>query len=99
VCPRRWGRNQETFGEEPSLNGRYGVAISQGYQNGEDARYIKTLITLKHWDAYNVEGYPGSAITRHNFDAIVSQYALADTFFVAWKAAIVEGGALGVMCR
>jgi len=53
-------------------------------------------VTLKHWDAYSLEDADG--YTRHNFDAIISNYSLADTYFPAFKAAVQQGGAKGVMC-
>lgn len=54
-------------------------------------------VTLKHWDAYSLEDSDG--FTRHNFNAIVSNYTLADTYFPAFKQAVTQGGAMGVMCR
>jgi len=51
----------------------------------------------RHWDAYSLENSDG--FTRHNFNAIVDNYTLADTYFPAFKESVVEGGALGVMCR
>ena len=93
----RWGRSMEVPGEDPLINGRYGAAYTLGMQNGEDGRYLRAITTLKHWDAYSLENSDG--FTRYNFNAVVSNFTLADTYFPAFKASIVEGGAKGVMCR
>ena len=50
----------------------------------------------RHWDAYSLEDADG--YTRHNFNAVVGKRDLAGTYFPAFKAAITEGGAKGVMC-
>jgi beta-glucosidase-like glycosyl hydrolase len=50
----RWGRNQEVPSEDPLLNGDYGAAYTAGIQQGEDPRYVKVAVTLKHWDAYSL---------------------------------------------
>ena len=58
--------------EDPLLNGDFGEQYTRGIQTGEDARFIKTVVTLKHWDAYSLENSDG--FNRHNFDAVVSPY-------------------------
>lgn len=93
----RWGRNEEVASEDPLINGRYGRAYVDGLQVGEDARFIKTVVTLKHWDAYSLEDSDG--FTRYDFNARVSNYSLASTYFPAWRRALVNDGAAGVMCR
>jgi beta-glucosidase-like glycosyl hydrolase len=75
----RWGRFQEIPGEDPLLNGDFGTLYTQGLQKGEDPRFVKVAVTLKHWDAYSLEDSDG--FTRHNFNALVSNYALADSYF------------------
>ena len=52
-------RSEETPSEEPLLNGRFGRAMVDGMQGGEDSKYIKTVVTLKHWDAYSLEDSDG----------------------------------------
>lgn len=52
--------------------------------------------TLQHWDAYSLEDSDG--FTRHNFNAIVSNFSLANTYWPAFRASVQQGGALGVMC-
>ena len=59
-------------------------------------RYTQVAVTLKHWDAYSLEDSDG--FTRHNFNAIVSNFTLHDTFWPAFKASVQQGGAKGVMC-
>jgi len=92
----RWGRNFETSSEDPLLLAEYAKAFTSGIQNGEDSRYIKAVVTLKHWIAYSLESYGN--YTRHNFDAQVSAFDMADTYMPAWEAAVREAGAMGVMC-
>jgi len=92
----RWGRNAETASEDPNYNGQYGKAYTLGIQTGEDSKYVKVLVTLKHWDAYSLEDADG--FQRYNFNAVVSDFALADSYWPAWEISVKEGGALGIMC-
>eukprot|EP00051_Salpingoeca_urceolata_P028265 m.485929 g.485929 ORF g.485929 m.485929 type:complete len:823 (-) comp24071_c0_seq1:75-2543(-) len=92
----RWGRNMETPGEDPYLNGLFGAQYTKGLQEGEDSNYLQAVVTLKHWDAYSLETSDGH--TRHNFNAIVSNQTLANTYWPAFKASVQTGGAKGVMC-
>ena len=96
----RWGRNLETPSEDPLVCGTYGAEYSLGLQNGADKRFAQGITTLKHFDANSLEGHwgPKGTITRHTFDANISQYDLASTYLPAFKQAVQEGGALGVMC-
>ena len=93
----RWGRNQEVCSEEPLINGDCGSQYTQGLQaGGGDPRHSQVIVTLKHWDAYSLEDSDG--FTRHNFNAVVSPYALASTYWPAFRQSVVEGKAKGVMC-
>lgn len=94
----RWGRNVETPSEDPLVNSKYGVAYTRGLQEGkrEDPRFLQAVVTLKHYVAYSYENYAG--IDRMQFNAIVSPYDFADTYFPAFLASIVDGKAKGVMC-
>ena len=87
VCP---------IGEDPLLNGLYGSAYLEGLQ-GNDPHTVQAVVTLKHWFAYNLESYHGT--TRHNFDANVTAFDLQNTYWPAWRKAVQENGALGIMCR
>jgi hypothetical protein len=94
----RWGRNQEVSSEDALVNGRYGTAYTIGVQTGEDPNYLKTSVTIKHDFAYSLEDSDGH--TRHNFNAIVSNATMADTYFVAFKMAVTNpvSPARGLMC-
>lgn len=59
-------------------------------------RAFSRRLQLKHWDAYSLEDSDG--YERYNFDANVSSFGLADTFFPAFKKSVLEGQAHGIMC-
>jgi beta-glucosidase len=88
----RWGRGQETYGEDPFLTARIGVAFVTGLQ-GDDARYLKTISTPKHYAVHS-----GPEVLRHHFDVPVSLHDFADTYSPAFRATIMEGKADSVMC-
>ncbi|GMF17026.1 unnamed protein product [Phytophthora fragariaefolia] len=92
----RWGRNMETPSEDPLVNSKYGVAYTRGLQEGKDKRFLQAVVTLKHYAAYSYEHYDG--IDRMAFNAEVSRYDFADTYLPAFRAAVVQGKAKGVMC-
>ena len=87
----RWGRGQETYGEDSYLTARLGVAFVRGLQ-GSDPHYLKTVATPKHFAAYS-----GPEKMRHSFDAQVSERDLRETYLPAFKACVEEGGAASVM--
>jgi beta-glucosidase len=87
----RWGRGQETYGEDPFLTARIGVAFVRGLQ-GDDAKYLKTIATAKHFAVHS-----GPEATRHSFDARISKRDLYETYLPAFEALIREGGAWSVM--
>ncbi|MGD0898643.1 MAG: glycoside hydrolase family 3 C-terminal domain-containing protein [Thermoguttaceae bacterium] len=87
----RWGRGQETYGEDPHLTGRLGVAFVRGLQ-GDDPRHLKVVATPKHFAAHS-----GPERERHTFDAAVSPRDLAETYLPAFKACVREGKAASVM--
>ena len=88
----RWGRGQETYGEDPYLTGRLGVAFVRGLQ-GDDPKYLKTVATPKHYAVHS-----GPEVLRHQFNVPVSAHDLMDTYTPAFRATIVEGKAQSVMC-
>ncbi len=88
----RWGRGQETYGEDPYLTSRMGVAFITGLQ-GNDPRYLKVVATPKHYAVHS-----GPEPLRHTFDAKVSEADLQNTYLPAFRAAVVEGKADSVMC-
>ena len=88
----RWGRGQETYGEDPYLTGRMAVAFVTGLQ-GDDPHYLKTIATPKHYAVHS-----GPEVLRHAFDVPLSAHDLADTYTPAFRAGVVEGKAGSVMC-
>ncbi len=88
----RWGRGQETYGEDPFLTGTLATAYVRGMQ-GNNPRYFELIATPKAFDAYS-----GPEPLRHSFSANVSPHAFQDTYLPAFRAAIVHGHADSVMC-
>ena len=87
----RWGRGQETYGEDPFLTAQMGVAYVTGLQ-GNDPKYLKALSTPKHFAVHS-----GPEPTRHTVDVQVSNHDLEDTYLPAFRAT-VTAGAGSVMC-
>ena len=87
----RWGRGQETFGEDPFLTGELGVSFVRGLQ-GSDPRHLKTVATLKHFAVHS-----GPEAPRHSFDSKVGQRDLRETYLPAFEAGVKRGGATSVM--
>jgi beta-glucosidase len=88
----RWGRGQETYGEDPFLTARMGVAYVTGLQ-GDDPKYYLAIATPKHYAVHS-----GPEPTRHFADVDVSKHDEVDTYEPAFRAAIVEGKAGSIMC-
>src|SRR5438067_9634007 len=88
----RWGRGQETYGEDPFLTGRMGVAFVTGMQ-GDDPKYYRVISTPKHYAVHS-----GPEPTRHFADVDVSRHDELDTYEPAFRAAVTEGKAGSVMC-
>jgi beta-glucosidase len=88
----RWGRGQETYGEDPYLTGRLGVKFVRGMQ-GENPRYFKTISTPKHFAVHS-----GPEQLRHVFDVPVDERDLRETYLPAFEACVREGKAFSIMC-
>jgi beta-glucosidase len=88
----RWGRGQETYGEDPYLTGRMGVAFVTGMQ-GDDPKYYRVITTPKHFAVHS-----GPEPTRHSVNVDVSRHDMEDTYLPAFRAAIVQGKAGSTMC-
>jgi len=88
----RWGRGQETYGEDPFLTGRMAVAFVTGIQ-GDDPKYYLAISTPKHFAVHS-----GPEPTRHTADVKVSKHDEVDTYLPAFRAAVTEGKAGSVMC-
>ena len=87
----RWGRGQETYGEDPFLAGTLGVQFVKGLQ-GDDPRYYKTIATAKHYAVHS-----GPEPERHTFDARPTERDLHETYLPAFKALVEDGKAASVM--
>ncbi len=88
----RWGRGQETYGEDPFLTGQVAVAFITGMQGPDPAHPVVTT-TAKHFAVHS-----GPELLRHGFDARPSPHDLWDTYFPAFRSAVVDGHAASVMC-
>ena len=88
----RWGRGQETYGEDPFLTAKLGVAFVTGVQ-GNDPKYFKAVATPKHYAVHS-----GPEKMRHGFNVDASPHDLEDTYLPAFRATVVEGHADSVMC-
>ena len=88
----RWGRGQETYGEDPFLTGRLAVQFIRGMQ-GDDPKYLKTVSTVKHFAVHS-----GPEPERHTFDAIVRERDLRESYLPHFAAGIREGRAYSLMC-
>lgn len=87
----RWGRGQETYGEDPWLTARMGVAFVRGLQ-GDDPRYRKVDATAKHFAVHS-----GPEADRHHFDVHPSEQDLYDTYLPAFQALVQQGHVAAVM--
>jgi beta-glucosidase len=88
----RWGRGQETYGEDPFLTSRLGVTFVEGLQ-GSDPNYYKTIATPKHYAVHS-----GPENTRHTANVDASPHDLEDTYLPAFRATVTEAKAGSVMC-
>lgn len=87
----RWGRGQETYGEDPYLTSILGVAFIKGLQ-GEDPNYIQTAACAKHFAVHS-----GPEADRHSFNAKVTKKDLFETYLPAFKKAVTDGKVSGIM--
>jgi len=87
----RWGRGQETYGEDPYLSGRFAVAFVQGIQ-GDDPVYFRAIATPKHFAVHS-----GPESGRHGFNAVVTDQDLYTTYLPQFEAAFREGKAHSTM--
>ena len=88
----RWGRGQETYGEDPFLTGAIGAAFVTGLQ-GNDPKYLKSSACAKHYAVHS-----GPEWNRHVFDAKSSAFDLWDTYLPAFKRLVTEAKVTSVMC-
>ncbi|HEX5653982.1 MAG TPA: glycoside hydrolase family 3 N-terminal domain-containing protein, partial [Chitinophagaceae bacterium] len=88
----RWGRGQETYGEDPFLTAKLGAAFVRGLQ-GNDPKYLKAAACAKHFAVHS-----GPEPSRHSDNFNPSPYDLWDTYLPAFKELITKAGVAGVMC-
>lgn len=86
----RWGRTEETYGEDPYLTSRLAVSFVRGMQ-GSDPKYLKTVATVKHFAANNSE------FNRHNGSSDMDERTLREYYLPAFRAAVEEAGVYSVM--
>ena len=87
----RWGRGQETYGEDPDLTARLGVAFVRGLQ-GDDPTWLKVVATPKHFAVHS-----GPEALRHSFDARATRADLASSYLPQFEAAVRDGRAASIM--
>ncbi|HRG07379.1 MAG TPA: glycoside hydrolase family 3 C-terminal domain-containing protein [Cyclobacteriaceae bacterium] len=88
----RWGRGQETYGEDPFLTGSLGVQFVKGLQ-GDDSVYYKTIATVKHFAVHS-----GPEPERHEFNAVTDEHDLRETYLPHFEKVIREAHPYSVMC-
>lgn len=90
----RWGRGQETYGEDPYMNGRMGLRVVRGLQGDGTDKYFKLLACAKHYAVHS-----GPEKTRHSFDIVdLPQRELWETYLPAFKMLVQDGNVQEVMC-
>ncbi|KAL2460459.1 Beta-D-xylosidase 4 [Abeliophyllum distichum] len=94
----RWGRGQETPGEDPVLSSKYGAAYVRGLQQRDDGDKdkLKVAACCKHYTAYDVDNWQGNL--RYSFNAVVTQQDMEDTFQPPFKSCVLDGNVASVMC-
>ncbi len=88
----RWGRGQETYGEDPYLTGQLAIQFIRGLQ-GDDPKYFKTIATVKHFAVHS-----GPEPARHEFNAVVSERDLRESYLPHFEMGIRDAGAYSLMC-
>ena len=88
----RWGRGQETYGEDPFLTGKLGVAFVSGVQGG-DLNHLRAVATSKHFAVHS-----GPETLRHGFNVDPAPRDLEETYLPAFRATVTEGRVQSVMC-
>lgn len=88
----RWGRGQETYGEDPHLTARIGIGFIKGLQ-GDDPKFYKTIATSKHFAVHS-----GPESNRHKESVYPTPRDLEDTYLPAFRATVTEAKVQSVMC-
>lgn len=88
----RWGRGQETYGEDPYLTSRMGVNFVKGLQ-GDNPKYFKVIATAKHYAVHS-----GPEFSRNSDNVFVNDYDLYNTYLPAFRALVKEANVQSIMC-
>lgn len=88
----RWGRGQETYGEDPYLTSRLGIGYIKGLQ-GDDPKFFKTIATSKHFAVHS-----GPESNRHKESVFPTPRDLEDTYLPAFRATVTEANVQSAMC-
>ncbi|MEP6833372.1 MAG: glycoside hydrolase family 3 C-terminal domain-containing protein [Gemmatimonas sp.] len=88
----RWGRGQETYGEDPFLTGQLATQFVRGLQ-GDDPKYFKTIATVKHYAVHS-----GPEPERHEFNAVISERDLRESYLPHFEQGITKAKAYSIMC-
>ncbi|KAH7518533.1 hypothetical protein FEM48_Zijuj09G0181700 [Ziziphus jujuba var. spinosa] len=93
----RWGRGQETPGEDPLLSSKYGSGYVKGLQQTDDGdpNRLKVAACCKHYTAYDLDNWKGT--DRYHFDAVVTKQDLDDTFQPPFKSCVIDGNVASVI--
>ncbi|KAJ9167041.1 hypothetical protein P3X46_021723 [Hevea brasiliensis] len=97
----RWGRGQETPGEDPLVTGKYAVSYVRGiqgdsFQGGKLKGHLQASACCKHFTAYDLDNWKG--VNRYAFDARVTMQDLEDTYQPPFQSCVQQGKASGIMC-
>ncbi|KAF8377229.1 hypothetical protein HHK36_030603 [Tetracentron sinense] len=92
----RWGRGQETPGEDPLLSSKYGSGYVRGLQQTGDGDRLKVAACCKHYTAYDLDDWKGN--DRYHFNAEVTKQDMDDTFQPPFKSCVIDGNVASVMC-
>ncbi|KAK4254305.1 hypothetical protein QN277_009707 [Acacia crassicarpa] len=94
----RWGRGQETPGEDPLLSSKYASGYVKGLQQTDDgdSNNLKVAACCKHYTAYDIDRWKG--VVRYSFNAVVSKQDLDDTYQPPFKSCVIDGNVASVMC-
>ncbi|KAJ6348387.1 hypothetical protein OIU76_004790 [Salix suchowensis] len=94
----KWGRGQETPGEDPLLSSKYGSCYVRGLQQRDDGDpdKLKVAACCKHYTAYDLDNWKGT--DRYHFNAVVTKQDMDDTFQPPFKSCVIDGNVASVMC-
>ncbi|KAJ9686941.1 hypothetical protein PVL29_015688 [Vitis rotundifolia] len=94
----RWGRGQETPGEDPLLSSKYASGYVRGLQQSDDGSpdRLKVAACCKHYTAYDLDNWKG--VDRFHFNAVVTKQDMDDTFQPPFKSCVIDGNVASVMC-